>query len=1017
MTRRSPPLRASDPGRELRSDCAPRRRRTATRSAQRRPLQFEPLEARTLLAAYPTYDGPAIEPPPPAPTPIGSQATNCGSSFFAPAPDSPGSTHPPPVAAPPQPAGGPPLEIFVTVTADEDDGDRTPMDISLREAILIANAGNADATIHVPAGTYTLTRPGRGENTGSLGDLDVSNPGHLTRILGADRATTIVRNGEDDRVFHVHGGSTVEIRGLSIENGLELHGGGVYNAGNLTLVDVAVRQNVGSRTGGGVANAPGATLAIDQSTIANNTAQYGGGAINNLNGSLTITNSTLSDNFAFSGGGVLNQGGTLTLTSSTLSANNASESGGGLVNLSVATAATANLNGTSVTGNRVTNLMQNTSLAQGGGICNAADGPSATATVSIAGGSVSNNRATAGNLEQVTDSAAQGGGIYNRASGSGARATVTVADATLSANLATATATTTASATGGGVHNRAENNDARAVFSASDGNSVGNGVSSLVLGGETMIDPVSTALGGAFYNRARMDNAIATMSLASMNINGNTVVSNAVMLADGIAAGGGIYNEAGVVSASAPSAQANLSVIGGGLQSNTVDANDGGEVNALGAAIANVGDYGHTAVDVSDLLASDNHASGDSDDTVSALGGAIYNRVNPLSTLSRLSILRTTVRGNRLDAAGGMAFASRGGGLYSDGIAVTVRDSTFSGNDAGDAGNGGGIYARRTLDVVNSTLSGNEARAGGGLYVHSGTATLFNATVADNSVTLGGGGVMADVGANVTLLNTLVAKNLLLVVNGSPSPNDVSGAFNVTSSYNWIGSGTGSTGIVDGASGNRVGVVGKPLEPFIGPLANNGGFTETHLLFPISPLIDAGQPQFDPNGFVPALTMDQRRESRVLDGNRDSVARVDIGAVEVRSTLFADLDGDGRVGLADLMVLHRHYLVGGTWTYAEGDLNGDTVVDRTDLAMLVDHWGSAFAPLSPAAPSSLSARASAKVDAAVGASREQPAVLRAAPRRAARPHRQAVRLDATAVDRALASPTENLSASRTLRRR
>ncbi|MEX2187419.1 MAG: CSLREA domain-containing protein, partial [Pirellulales bacterium] len=544
-------------------------RHSGRRLTRRYALAIEPLEARAMLAAYPDFDelaaaGPSD--PPPANTPIGSFGANCAASFFAPPPDSPIAEAPaadaPLAAAAPAPAGAPSLEIFVTITADEDDGDRSLDDISLREAILIANAGNADATIHVPLGTYFLTRSGRGENAGSIGDLDVSNPGHTTRILGASRAATFIRNSGDDRIFQIHGGSTVEIRGLSIEDGIEPNGGGVFNAGNLTLVDVLVRHNFGNTTGGGVANAPGAMLAIDSSTITENSSKYGGGVINNVSGSLTITNSTISGNFALSAGGILNQGGTLQLTASSVSNNSASESGGGVVNLSVATAATATLNGSFVTNNRVTNLMLGSSLAQGGGICNAADGGASIATLSIIGGSVSGNRATAGNLEQVTDAGAQGGGIYNRATSGNARATVTLQGVSLGGNLATASATATAASAGGAAYNRAESGQAMATFSASDGTANGNSVSSLVGGGVGAIGPKSAAQGGAFYNRARMDSAIATLSAASLSLENNAAVANSVDIAEVQADGGAIFNESGVVSASAPTAKANLNVVG-----------------------------------------------------------------------------------------------------------------------------------------------------------------------------------------------------------------------------------------------------------------------------------------------------------------------------------------------------------------------------------------------------------------------------------------------------------------------
>ena len=83
--------------------------------------------------------------------------------------------------------------ITVNTTADELNSDG---DCSLREAITAANtdspvdacpAGIGDDTITLPAGIYTLTIAGTGEDLAATGDLDVID--NLT-LTGADAATT-----------------------------------------------------------------------------------------------------------------------------------------------------------------------------------------------------------------------------------------------------------------------------------------------------------------------------------------------------------------------------------------------------------------------------------------------------------------------------------------------------------------------------------------------------------------------------------------------------------------------------------------------------------------------------------------------------------------------------------------------------------------------------------------------------------------------------------------------------------
>ena len=77
----------------------------------------------------------------------------------------------------------------------------------------------------MPAGTYTLAIPGKGEDDAATGDLDINGP--LT-ITGAGMATTIVNGGLLDRVFHITGGYTVVFSGITIQNGLIDDHGGVY---------------------------------------------------------------------------------------------------------------------------------------------------------------------------------------------------------------------------------------------------------------------------------------------------------------------------------------------------------------------------------------------------------------------------------------------------------------------------------------------------------------------------------------------------------------------------------------------------------------------------------------------------------------------------------------------------------------------------------------------------------------------------------------------------------------------
>ncbi len=179
---------------------------------------------------------------------------------------------------------------------------------------------------------------------------------------GADKVT--VRRSLDVtdafRIFTVAKGVTAKISGMTISNGLSTQGGGVYNEGDLTLSYCTIKQNtasgIGPQTalrGGGILNAPGAKLSIDECKITANTVHgvaaqqstgfMAGGGIHNM-GRLSMTSSAVSDNsvialdppqggnYRAEGGGIYSSAfddlyGSLTIESCTISGNRVSISG------------------------------------------------------------------------------------------------------------------------------------------------------------------------------------------------------------------------------------------------------------------------------------------------------------------------------------------------------------------------------------------------------------------------------------------------------------------------------------------------------------------------------------------------------------------------------------------------------------------------------------------------------------------------------------------------------------------
>ena len=171
--------------------------------------------------------------------------------------------------------------------------------ISLRSAVMAANAHGGPDKIVLPVGTFLLTIPGADEQAAATGDLDIN--GNLT-ISGKGAGSTAIDGNHLDRVIEVLGG-TVSISELTIRNGraVAAGGGGFLNdGGKVTLTSVSVINNasVGLDAFDGLDGANG----LDGGLGGSGTAGQGGG-IFNADGSLSLVKSTVSSNLAIGGAG------------------------------------------------------------------------------------------------------------------------------------------------------------------------------------------------------------------------------------------------------------------------------------------------------------------------------------------------------------------------------------------------------------------------------------------------------------------------------------------------------------------------------------------------------------------------------------------------------------------------------------------------------------------------------------------------------------------------------------------
>jgi hypothetical protein len=172
-------------------------------------------------------------------------------------------------------------------------------------------------------------------------------------------------------------------------------------------------------------------------------------------------------------------------------------------------------------------------------------------------------------------------------------------------------------------------------------------------------------------------------------------------------------------------------------------------------------------------------------------------------TSTNLTVTNIDVTGNN---------ARAGAGIYNDGATLTVTNATFTNNEAfGTLASGGAIYNDGILDITNSDVSNNLAkRAGGGIEGADGsTNNLTNVTLDNNSLFPfpapgNGGGLHLSGAANATISGGTVNGNKAAVQGGGL----------------WNGTGTMT---IDGTNIDGNDSQGNMLGEGAGGIYNNGG--------------------------------------------------------------------------------------------------------------------------------------------------------------------------------------------------
>ena len=220
-----------------------------------------------------------------------------------------------------------------------------------------------------------------------------------------------------------------------------------------------------------------------------------------------------------------------------------------------------------------------------------------------------------------------------------------------------------------------------------------------------------------------------------------------------------------------------------------------------------------------------------SNNTAGEIGGGVFRVSN--DNTGTFAMDRTAVDSNEVIAETGNA-----GGLYLQGLALSVTNSTISRNRA--YYNGGLWIHTSTVEAVNTTFAENVATGsnGGGLWLSSPvTGTFLNCTIANNSAPADGmgGGAIFSAGE----ISGLELKNMLIA-------NNTSGTW-APGCSDPLDDGGGNLEWPDGANCTESSTIEDPL---LGDLTDNGGVTETLLPSSDGPAVDLGTdcPQTDQRG-------------------------------------------------------------------------------------------------------------------------------------------------------------------------
>jgi hypothetical protein len=663
-------------------------------------------------------------------------------------------------------------------------------------------AGYGGGINNYNGGTISISNSTISGNSSTNGGGGIINTNSNLTITDSVFTGNLSTTSKGAGILNANANSFLTVSGSTFSNNTARNGGALFNNGTATINSSTISGNINAVNGAGVYNDSTGILTITDSTISNNASTGNGGGVFNKGSSLNISKSTISGNTsAANGGGVSNNSaGPVTISYSMISSNSAA-SGAGFFNYNTR----FTISNSTISGNSASGF--------GGGINNYKCDAN---TISVSNSTISNNSATNGgggiantnsnlNVSNSTlfgnTTAGNGGGILNATVstvGIPGSSNLTVTNSTLSGNSATS---------GGGIQNNATlNNLANTIIanSLSGGDFAGNAPNTNT---NNLVETLGTVTGAfipAFTADPRLgplqDNGGPTFTMA-LGAGSPAIITAAGTGTDQrginrITKDIGAYSFGiqvtnttdNLTSPSVGSLRAAINL------ANTTPGNDQISVNLTGANPYTI----TLAGALPNIVAANTSVSGGTAGTVNITGLGASN-LNISGNGGDFSVFSISTGGNLFISGvsvSGANFTSSYGGAFNNSGTLTISNSNLSNNSAIF---GGGVYNTISgiLNISNSTLSGNSAGQGGGIANNGGTLTVSNSTLSGNSAVSGYGGGIANIGT-LTISNSTFSNNSAIF--GGGVFNTGSGILNISNST---------------LSGNSAGQGGG--------IANNGG--------------------------------------------------------------------------------------------------------------------------------------------------------------------------------------------------